>query len=268
MAKRSPDALIRPALLIWAREDAGLELATVAKKVGTSVARVESWESGERLPTIIQLRKLANLYKRPLAVFYLAEPPTRFQAMRDFRRLPTDLHEEESFALRLAIRHARYTRDVALELYRHLTEAPPNSPNWNATVDEDPEDIAQRIRADLGVAFDEQERWNKTYEAMNEWRARIERRGILVLQMSGVEVEEARAFSIFENELPVITINNRDAPAGRVLSMHHELAHIALRTGGLCDLHSVARTSGLDIEVFCNHVGGAIVVSPDVVYEQ
>lgn len=37
-----------------------------------------AWEIGEAVPTIAQLRKAAEVYKRSLAVFFLSEPPEGF----------------------------------------------------------------------------------------------------------------------------------------------------------------------------------------------
>ncbi len=91
MAKRV-EAMVQPELLVWARTSAGLSLDQAAKKVQVGPGRLESWESGKGRPTVRptvkQLRKLGNAYKRPIAVFYLPEPPKDFQPMKDFRRLP------------------------------------------------------------------------------------------------------------------------------------------------------------------------------------
>ena len=80
-------ALVDGALLKWARESARFDLESAAKKLGVPAQRLDAWERGELRPTMNQLRKLANTYKRPIAVFYLPEPPTEFQALRDFRVL-------------------------------------------------------------------------------------------------------------------------------------------------------------------------------------
>lgn len=82
------EALITPALLVWARETAGFDIPTAAKKIGVQPDRLAGWEQGQRRPSIPQLRKLANVYKRPIAVFYLPEPPAAEAVIRDFRRLP------------------------------------------------------------------------------------------------------------------------------------------------------------------------------------
>ena len=84
---RSIPALVRPALLVWAREKAGWRPEEAAAKLRTQVERLREWERGAERPSIAQLRKLGELYKRPLAVFFLPEPPRDFDPQREFRRL-------------------------------------------------------------------------------------------------------------------------------------------------------------------------------------
>jgi transcriptional regulator with XRE-family HTH domain len=86
MSKRIK-ATINPALLIWARTTAGYELVGAAEALDLSQEKLEAWEGGEDQPSIPQLPKLAELYKRPLAVLYLPEPPQTFQPMHDLGRL-------------------------------------------------------------------------------------------------------------------------------------------------------------------------------------
>lgn len=65
---RTPDALIKPDLLVWARQSAGFSLDAAAVKLRIPEERLRSWEAGETRPTIAQLRMAANVYKRPLAI--------------------------------------------------------------------------------------------------------------------------------------------------------------------------------------------------------
>ena len=68
-------ALVTPAVLVWAREAAGLDPGIAASKLQVKPDRLLSWETGEQRPTLSQLLKLANVYKRNPAVFYVPEPP-------------------------------------------------------------------------------------------------------------------------------------------------------------------------------------------------
>lgn len=263
-------ARVKAELIRWVREDAGLTVADVARKTGTSESRVQQWEAGELPPTIRQLRLLGNAAKRPLAIFYLAEPPKRFQAMHDFRRIPGDPMAEGSPGLRLAIRSALARREVAVELADELDELSDELP-IAATVDDDPKDVARRIREFLDVPLQLQKKWSGAYEALNSWKEAIEQRGVLVFQAPGVDVSEMRGFSVAEPPFPMIVLNVRDAPNGRVFTLMHELAHLLLRQGGLCDLtdHGARPPEDDRIEVFCNAVaaealvpGEALLLSP------
>src|SRR5437870_1805589 len=149
------EAIVNPELLRWARESLGLDIEAAAKKVNVKPAQLQSWERDEKRPTIKQLRKLANVYKRPLAVFYLPAPPRTFDALRDFRRLPGEVAGKESPGLRLQVRRAPNRRQLALELYELLEGTPPNF-EVSATISSNPERLGNQIRSLLGISYPEQ----------------------------------------------------------------------------------------------------------------
>ena len=74
-------AHITPEVLEWTRKSANISLESAASKVPCSVERLEKWEKGEEYPTINHADQLANIYKRPLAVFFLTEIPD-FKTLR------------------------------------------------------------------------------------------------------------------------------------------------------------------------------------------
>ena len=226
--------------------------------------RLESWEKGERRPTINQLRNLGRVYKRPIAVFFLSKPPKKFQAMHDFRRLPGEIAGIASPQLRVEIRRARYRREVALELYRLRGDIPPSF-QVRAEPTEDPEVVAARARQALGVSYEMQTAFRTDYEALNGWRAALEDLGILVFQARDVDLSEMRGFSIAEQPLPAIVANIKDRPRGRVFTLLHELVHLILHEEGLCDLTEDVTVPPEErrVEIFCNHVAGAILMPRD-----
>lgn len=253
-------AIIEPTVLNWARESAGLSVDEAARKVRVTPDRLKSWESGEDRPTINQLRSLGRAYRRPIAVFYLSNPPKDFQPLRDFRRLP-GVAGEVSPELRAEIRRAQYRREAALRIFEEIGEPPPRF-ETTARLSEDPETVGTRIRELMGVPAKQQAAWSYGYEALRGWRAAIEGTGVLVFQAGAIATDEMRGFSIAEFPLPVIVVNTKDAPAGRIFSMVHEFAHLLLRQGGLCDLETdVTRPPEQQrVEIFCNAVAGAALV--------
>lgn len=258
-------ALVNSEVLRWARESRGLEIEEVARRLRVRVKRVEDWERGEVAPTVKQLRRLARLYARSFGLLYLSEPLEESELGKDFRRLPEAERSERSAALALEVRLAQDRRQEAIEIAEALDEEPPRL-GVRARLDEDPEVVARRLRRRLRVRLAEQTAWRDAYVAFNGWRTAIEARGVLVFQTGGkkgyaVEPTEARGFSVTEEPYPVVVANGRDAPSARCFTLLHELAHVALREGGLCDLHERRSDSERDrVEAFCNRVAGAILV--------
>jgi Zn-dependent peptidase ImmA (M78 family)/transcriptional regulator with XRE-family HTH domain len=262
---RSVRAVIKPELLVWARTTSGLSRESAAKKIGVKPERLAAWEGDGQAgfsPTVSQLRKAANVYKRPLAVFFLPQAPEKPATPHDFRRLPDQDGSELSSDLLLEMRRARRRRAVALELLRDLDQ-PVTTLALRVTLRDDPESVGARGWEWLGVSRPQQARWVGTYDALNGWIAAFETRGFLIFQTTDIELDEMRGFSLSERRLPVIVLNAKDWPRARVFTLVHEFAHIMLDTGGVCDPEHVvrrARTADERVEVFCNHVAGAVLV--------
>ncbi len=256
--KSKNEAIVKPEILKWARENAGFSLEQAAKKIAVKPEKLLASETGKERLTIRQLRSLSNAYKRPLAFFYLPSPPAQEQAVHDFRRLPEETDRLESPDLRLEIRRARYRRQIALELYDELGVAPPKFEARTVTF-ADSESMAQTIRHLLGIDPIRQFALKNQYEIFNFWRTALEKAGVLVFQAAGVELSEARGVSLIESPLPIILVNIKDSPLGRVFTLLHEFSHLMLRSPGLCDLQGEEQT-----EIFCNAVAGAALVPKEL----
>jgi Zn-dependent peptidase ImmA (M78 family) len=254
-------ALVKPTMLRWARESLNLPIKEAAQKIGVKVSKLSGWESGVSSPTVVQLRKAAAVYKRPLAVFFLSEAPRDFEALRDFRRLPDQLHAEPTPELNLEIRRAHVRRETALELATGLRVDPPRIRAGRSSL-QDPNRLAQEARQILGVSLQQQCAWRDRYEALHGWIAALERAGVLVFQTSAVSLDEMRGFSISAETFPVIVVNAKDSPRGRAFTLMHEFAHLLINRGGLCDLHTTARVQNREdeTEVFCNQVAGCFLL--------
>lgn len=260
---------VEKSILLWARNTSGLELEAAARKVGTTPDRVQEWEEGRSHPTIKQLRRLAKAYMRPIGLFFLPELPEEPERIKDFRRRPDVFPEGMSSALRFEIRLAWDRRDEALELLSDLNEEP-RIIESRFNLEDNTDQVADEIRTILNVSIDEQNRWSTKYEAFSSWRNAIEQNGTLVFQTGVlrnliVDSEEARGFSIAEQPYPVIVVNSKDHPTARCFTLIHELTHILLHDGGICDLHNpFTATSEIDrTEVFCNRVAGSLLVPTD-----
>lgn len=257
MTKRSK-ALVRGALLTWARESAGYQPDEAAAKLGVEAAQLQAWEDDgdEAAPSIPQLRKIANLYKRPLAVFYLAEPPKNFQPMmNDFRRLPDSGRRTFSPGLTLEIRAAYQRRELALEMLEDADERPAAF-TLAAKLTDRTEAIGAAIREALGVTYALQSHWKHERVALLAWRTRIEAQGVLVFEASRIESSEASGFAYWAEVLPFMVVNGSDTHSRRTFSLIHELAHLMLHQSGVSDLDAEGGRAGNveRVEIFCNQV--------------
>jgi len=254
------EGLANPRLLVWAREAASLSQEAIANKIGVKLERIRAWEAGEEHPSIVQLRNFAAATKRPLAVFYLAEPPRTFDALHDFRAGAAGVARPTMTpALAFEIRKAYDRRGWALELMGEL-QLLPTAFDVQVGLADDPEIAASKIRAAVGVRTELQSQWRVDHEAFREWRGLLEQAGILSFQATGLDLEEARGFSIPLKPLPVVVANIKDAYRGRIFTLLHEVAHIALNESGICDLDdNQRRNASATIEAFCNRVAGAIL---------
>lgn len=267
MAKRVP-ALVDGAMLKWARERAGFSADEAAKKVSVKPDRLLEWENdSDSKPTFKQLLRLANAYHRHVTFFYLPEPPVE-KPVKDFRRIADRLVVSESPELRWQIRKAQDRRRVALELLEGLEgEVPPFT--LMASLDEDPEALAKRVRRFLGTELEKQFELKTSRQAFNWWRSAFESAGVLVFQARGVDESEMRGFSISETPLPAIVVNISDAYRGRVFSMLHEFVHILVGDGGVCDFTEVTSQSNMArLEAFANKTAGAALVPSDALLSE
>ncbi|KQZ73070.1 hypothetical protein ASE06_11585 [Sphingopyxis sp. Root214] len=254
-------AAITPSVLLWARESAGYEVDVAAQKLSVDPEKLQSWEAGTDQPSIPQLRKMSTLFRRPLAVFYLPDPPVSFQPMHDFRRLPDLGAPHFSPALTLEIRKAHEKRTLALELLNETGEEAPKfalATALSAKVD----DLGMEIRRQLQVTYDLQSSWRDPLASFRAWRTRIEDAGVLVFQATQVESDEASGFAYWAETLPFMVVNRKDVYARRTFSLLHELAHLMLHQSGVSDLDRPGSRSQKNerIEVFCNQVAAATLM--------
>lgn len=253
-------AEITPKVLQWARKRSALDANTLAKRLGVSPDRYESWEMGEGQPTLKQLLRAAKILQRPLGFFFLPEPPDEPEILSEFRRLPNS-QLAESHTLTEAVRKAKERRDVALELYDILDQEPPAF-DLMISLDDDPDEVGIAVRDLLEISISEQASWRDAREALRSWKEALEIKGILVFQTPSISIREMRGFSLAERPLPVIAFNSADAIHGRIFTILHEFAHILLgdstldiETAGSSHYSGNART-----EQFCNRVAAATLI--------
>ena len=260
---------INPRVLVWARIRSRYDESSVAKKVGVSLERYHEWESGSSSPTIRQLHSLVRALNEPLQTFFMSAVPDEPEVLAEMRRLPGAPIGDESPELAGQVHLAVERREIALHLYEALAEEPA-SLVITADLSQDAESLAQTVRGQIGVSVQEQVSWGDAHEAVREWRSKLEAKGVLVFQIPHVSMKEMRGFSFALNPLPIIGVNSKDSPTGRVFTIFHELIHLLLKDtmldpGDSTWFHIDPR---FEVEHFCNRVAAATLIPPEDVTEQ
>jgi Zn-dependent peptidase ImmA (M78 family)/transcriptional regulator with XRE-family HTH domain len=257
---------INPALLRWARHRSGQTIADVAAALKKDPDVIESWELGTAAPTYVQLETLAyRVYKRPIALFFFPEVPDEPAPEHSFRTLPEAEIEELDADMRYKIREARAIQISLGELTGGTNPAErqilrDSSPLTSFHVT----GIAAKVRDYLGVDLATQKQaWRRADDALKAWRASVESAGVFVFKDS-FKQREISGFSLYDEQFPLIVINNSTATTRQIFTLFHELAHLLVHTNGVTKqddryielLHGEARR----LEIFCNRLAAEFLV--------
>ena len=249
-----------PEVLSWLRTSAGWEIEEVAKRLGMSVEVVKDLESGERNPTLKQLHTLSEIYKRPIASFFLSKPKQEKPTPKDYRFLPnkTNIFDRKTI---LAIRRTRSLQNLSKELSLNINYATKTEIK-KAKLTDNSELIASEYRKILNLDIEKQRRFRDAYKMLGHLRDVLEDRNILVFQFS-MPIEDARGFALADETPNIIVINSKDSIEARLFTLMHEFAHIILGET-VIDLPEESLVVRSNIEAWCNAFSSAFLLPKEV----
>lgn len=247
---------VNPKIIQWARERARYSLESVAVKFKKDVSVIEKWESGEDFPTYSQLEKLAEIYKRPLALFFFPEPPLEAEEKQEFRTLPDFEIENLAADTIYALRQAKAMQLSLQEINNGINPSTKKIfQDISVSSRDDLRKLAEQIRNYLNVTLEEQLTWNDQETALKKWRSAVEEAGIFIFKRS-FKQREISGFCLIDIEFPIIYLNNSTEKSRQIFTIFHELAHILLQTNGITksDDRYINSLQGENkyIEIFCN----------------
>ncbi|MGB8535253.1 MAG: XRE family transcriptional regulator [Acidobacteriaceae bacterium] len=257
---------IRPEMLTWARETAGLSLEDAARSIGLKNARGETGpnrlaklESGDHEPKPALLEKMAKTYRRPLLVFYLNDPPTAADRGQDFRTLPGE--ERDNPELDALIRDIKARQELVSSVLEDEEIEPPNFVG-KASLETPVRELAVRIQKRFEIDIAEFRAHKTVDDAFNYLRAKIEQAGVFVLLIgnlgshhTNIPVRIFRGYASADRLAPMIVINDQDVKAAWSFTALHELVHLWLGETGISGVDASNKT-----ERYCNDVAGEILV--------
>jgi Zn-dependent peptidase ImmA (M78 family) len=248
---------VAPDILKWVIKSSGWSNEDLSKKLKLNPNKLLELLDGDIKPTLKQLEDLAKIVKRPLAVFFLAEPPKEKPLPKDYRMLPGKEGKFDKKTI-LAIRKARRLQKVSNELSENL-----NASIIKTTLKEQlsnkPKEIAGKYRLDF--KFDDiiQKRLKTPYEVFNFLRDIIEDKNIIVFQIP-MPVEDARGFTLVDDSPAIIVINSKDQIEARIFTLMHEFGHVLLDESGVSmPENSLFVNDLVNIEKWCNDFSSAFL---------
>ena len=268
MAKTAKEGLpITPSVIQWARERSGYSL----EDAGQYFKKIDLWEAGEAMPTYIQLEDMAERFKVPVAVFFFPKPPELPSLEKSFRTL-TDV---DIAAIPRRVRHfLRLGQAMQLNLselndgknpsQRLITRDIQVTPNTSL------DEIAIKVRTYLDVSVDTQTSWKNVDEALEKWREVFATKAGIYVFKDAFQAPNYFGFCLYDDEFPVIYINNSSAKSRQIFTLFHELGHLLFHTSGVDLLNDpfIKHLGDAEkkIEVICNGLAGRVLV-PDGVLD-
>lgn len=251
-------ALVTPRLLTWSRLRAGLSEFDVADKIPVKPEKVFEWEVGDSQPTFKQAQKWALLSHIPFGFLFLKEPPSDELPLPDLRTLGGAAPARPSPELVDAVKDVLWKHGWYLDYLKEHEFGP--LPFVGRFTSQSPvKEVVADMRKTLHVAENAARPTHE--EFLRTLIAAAESVGILVMR-SGIvgtnthrklDVGEFRGFAISNPLAPVVFINSADAPAARLFTLIHELAHVWINSSGIS---SVSVNANRREEIFCNAVAG------------
>jgi Zn-dependent peptidase ImmA (M78 family) len=265
MPSTSPEIILEPRVLEWARRRVGLSERDLAKKARTKLDRVLGWESSGQI-SISEAGRVAKATYTPVGYLYLSTPPVERLPVTDFRSVRDETPTSPSPNLLAVLDEATRRQDW----YRDYLVSIGSEPlDFVGRLSEDTavEAAADRIRERHGLTIERRTGAASWGKALMLEIAQVEQSGVLVMR-SGIagtntrrvlDVDEFRGFTLADDYAPIIFINSLDAQAAQLFTLVHELVHVWLGQSGVSNVDQTAPITNRS-ERFCNAVAAEILV--------
>ena len=252
-----------PEVLKWLRTSAGWEIEDLSKKLGTSPEAVKNLESGKRNPTLGQLHVLSEVYKRPLASFFLSKPKQEKPMPKDYRLLPNRIGIFDRKTI-IAIRRSRSLQNISKDLSLNISYETKRRMK-KVMLTDDPELLASEYRKSFALDIEKQRKFRDAYKMFGYLRDVLEDRNIIVFQFS-MPIEDARGFALADEAPNIIVINSKDSIEARLFTLMHEFSHILLGET-VIDIPDESLANREKIERWCNAFSASFLLPKEYARE-
>ncbi|MFZ1768981.1 MAG: ImmA/IrrE family metallo-endopeptidase [Caldilinea sp.] len=212
-----------------------------------------------------------DVYKRPLALFFFPAPPEEKTPRQAFRTLPEQEIQNISPRLRYLLRQAQVRQIYLEQMYEDVRMSERNIiRQLRFDIRTPASEMAQKVRAYLGISLDTQSKWRNDDEAFKQWRDALEDSGVFIFK-EAFKDDSVSGFCLYDERFPVIYVNNSKPRTRQIFTLFHELAHLLSRTGGIDKpiegFIQYLSGNSRQIEVRCNQFTGEFLV-PSADFDQ
>jgi len=265
MATAKEGLPVTPDVVQWARERSGYSIEDAAHHF----KKIAAWETGEALPTYVQVEEMAERFKVPVAVFFFPKAPDGPPLEKSFRTLTAQDFAAIPRRVRFFLRQGQAMQLNLAELndgknpsQRLITR------DLKVTSNTSLDKIAAEVRAYLGVGIEEQTAWKDVDEALEKWREVFATKAGIYAFKDAFRAPSYFGFCLYDDEFPVIYINNSSAKSRQIFTLFHELGHLLFHTSGvdLLDDPFLKHLGDAEqrIEIICNGLSARVLVPDDV----
>lgn len=256
-------------VLLWAIKESQKSMNDIELKF----SKINEWISGDSAPTMKQIESLANFLKIPFGYMFLATPPKTNVMKVEFRSIDNKLPEVSKNLKDTLLQMARnqsWMSELRQELGWDKLDIIKNfdiKVNDRANIVE----VAKLAKKLLGL----EEEWYLNHatneKAYNYLREKLENAGILVMQNGVVgfdthrklELNEFRAFMLYDDYAPLIFVNGTDSTAGKIFSLMHEFVHILYQQDDIISESSQVEIKANERKI--NQIASEILIPQEVI---
>lgn len=208
------------------REYYHVSIKDVSDKTNIKVEALQKYETGEDFPSYPQLERLANYYNKPLFFFFsnsISFESNMLQAA--FRSLEQQSGEFLSKPTRELLEKANLYRINLLELFAEDSHI-----HFSEIIKEcrEDDDLIGTLRKVLNFDLDTQKNFLYPEEMLEYLRDKLFDNGVYVFKDS-FKNDDISGVCIYDDEFPIILLNNKMSFKRQVFTLFHEIYHIYLK---------------------------------------
>lgn len=234
MSKQIVD-FVNPQNLVWCRKKAGLDIPAVYKKASWSAStkKVEAWEKGEEFPSIDELKKLGQVYKKAWTLFLLKENIGQlgFMVMKDYRGSIQQADEQEKYEL-TSFANEMESRQQFLIEFADVLKIKTNNLFGSLVQEQSPEKVARVIIEHFQIDFEKFWKESTRRKALNFLQEQLGEHNVFVSFSSTnskkqISLKTMRGMLVRSSRAPIIGINSAEKSVGaQIFTIFHELTHL------------------------------------------